>query len=275
VLSVDNLSVHYPVTRGVVIPRVVDWVYALNGVSFTVEAGEILGVVGESGSGKTTLLRACLFLEQATSGDIRFHGESLMEATTVELQRYRAATQVVFQNPRSSLDPALRNGRVVSEPLHAGSRSGRRPAGSRSVGRSRFDGAIGAALREVGLEAEVALRYPAQLSGGQQQRVAIARGTTTRPEILFADECVSALDVSVQARVLQLLLRLRDELGFAMVFVTHDLGVVRAICDTVLVLKDGNAVEYASADAFFRHPEHPYSQELLRHARATEIGDHP
>lgn len=270
VLTVDRLSVRYPVLRGAVLPRVVDWIHALKEVSFTLSRGEILGVVGESGSGKSTLLRTILLLEEVAAGSLLFHGHPLLSATEPERQRYRNAVQVVFQNPRSSLDPALRNSRVAAEPLTAS--AGRTlPAATERSALER----IRAALQEVELSLDVARRFPDQLSGGQQQRLAIARGTETHPEILFADESVSALDVRVQARVLELLRRLRNELGFALIFVTHDLGVVRRLCDTVLVLREGRAVEYADAERFFAGPQHPYSRELLDAARATELGVAP
>jgi peptide/nickel transport system ATP-binding protein len=186
---------------------------------------------------------------------------SLLGATESERLNYRHAIQVVFQNPAGSLNPNLTNGRSISEPLYAS---------GALRGRAATD-PVTDALVSVGLETAVAERYPGELSGGQQQRVAIARAATTTPRILFADECVSALDVSVQARVLQLLRRLRDELGFALVFVTHDLSVVRALCDSVLVLKEGKAVEQGPADEFFRSPQHPYSKTLLAAAEATHL----
>lgn len=264
ILRVSGLSVHYPIVRGVLFQRTVGHNVGIEDVSFTVGRREIVGVVGESGSGKSTLLRTLLLIERPSGGTVEFGGRSLFHATPSEQNEYRRLVQVVFQNPKSSLDPALRTERSITEPLAV-----RREASRRSSA-----DAVARALDEVGLETTAGDRFPDQLSGGQQQRIAIARATASPPRILYADECVSALDVSVQARVINLLLDLRDRLGFAMVFVTHDLGVVRALCDTVLVLQRGRVVEYRPAADFFSAPTHPYSRELVDAARATELEPH-
>lgn len=261
VLRVEGLSVHYPIVRGVLFQRTVGSTVGIDDVSFTVSRREIVGVVGESGSGKSTLLRTLLLIERPSGGTVEYDGQSLFHATPAEQNEYRRRVQVVFQNPRSSLDPALRTERSITEPLAV-----RRDAPMRTA-----QNAVARALAEVGMETTTGDRFPDQLSGGQQQRIAIARATVSAPQILYADECVSALDVSVQARVINLLLDLRDRLGFAMVFVTHDLGVVRALCDTVLVLQRGRVVEYRPAADFFSAPTHAYSRELVDAARATEL----
>ena len=228
-------------------------VHALQGVSFTLQAGRSLGVVGESGSGKSTLARLVMALERPTSGRVLLQGRDLNALPAAELRRARAAFQMVFQDPFGSLDPRQAIGRTVAEPLAA---QGDVPA---AVMRQR----VGEMLDAVGLRAADAARYPHEFSGGQRQRIAIARALVTHPTLIVADEPVSALDVSVQAQVLNLMQDLQDRLGVTYLFISHDLAVVDLVCDEVLVLYQGRVVEHGDPDTLFRAAAHPYTRTLL------------
>ena len=228
-------------------------VQALQDVSFTLEAGRSLGVVGESGSGKSTLSRLVMALDRPTQGRILFNGLDLHQMRPAALRKARHAFQMVFQDPYGSLDPRQKVVSIVTEPLQV------------------LEGAARAALRERAAEAlaEVGLRtgdldkYPHEFSGGQRQRIAIARALITRPALIVADEPVSALDVSVQAQVLNLMLDLQQRHGLSYLFVSHDLAVVNLMCDDVVVLQSGQVVEQGPASAIFEHPRHPYTRKLL------------
>jgi peptide/nickel transport system ATP-binding protein len=233
----------------------------LHDVSFELCEGEILGVVGESGAGKTTLFRACTMPELITGGTLTFRGLDLRQAGTSERHDYRRQVQLVFQDPFSSFDPVLRMLRCVLEPAFAV---------GRATGR-RMQGIIADTLADIGLPETVLERFPSQLSGGQLQRISVARATGTNPAILLADECVSALDVTVQAAVLTLLKRCCSESGLGLIFAGHDLAVVRDVADEILVLRRGRAVEYSRADMFFRQPVDPYSRELVHAATMSEL----
>jgi peptide/nickel transport system ATP-binding protein len=224
---------------------------ALAGVSVAVAPGERLGVVGESGSGKTTLARLLMGLDRPTEGDVRFEGRSIVARPDRELRPVRAAMQMVFQDPISSLDPRMTVGAIVAEPLVGLHIPGDRRARVREL------------LDAVGLPASAADRYPHQFSGGQRQRIAIARALAPRPRVLVADEPVSALDVSVRAQVLNLLLDLIEELQLTLVFVSHDLSVVRFLCDRVAVLLAGEIVELGPTDTVYDAPQHEYTHALL------------
>jgi len=225
-------------------------VHALRGVSLTVGRGERFGIVGESGSGKTTLLRLLCALDQPTSGSIRFDGQEITGRPERRLRFLRRSLQLVFQDPMSSLDPRMRVRDLVAEPLVALGE----PVGGR----------VAELLDAVGLPASAAERYPHQFSGGQRQRIAIARALAPRPQVLVADEPVSALDVSVRGQILNLLADLVDELGLTLVFVSHDLSVVRHVCETVAVMHDGEIVETGAVDDVWAEPRHPYTRTLLR-----------
>ncbi len=226
---------------------------AVNAASFTVDAGETVAVVGESGSGKTTLGRALLRLKQARAGRVLFGGEDVLDASPARLRELRREMQIVFQDPASSLDPRMRVRELVGEGLrHAGPMS----AAQR---RERID----TTLREIGLGEGFAERFPHELSGGQRQRVAIGRAIVLAPKLVVADEPVSALDVTIQAQIVQLLKRLQAEHGFAYVFISHDLGVVEAIASRVAVMLRGHIVELAPRERFYARPGHPYSRRLL------------
>ena len=231
-------------------------VHALRGVSLTVEPGTRLGVVGESGSGKTTLMRLLAALDRPTSGSLRFRGRPLGRRAR-DLSDLRSSVQLVFQDPRSSLDPRMRVGVSITEPLRSPLLRGRPDVPSDAAAR------LSEVMREVGLDRGLAERYPHELSGGQRQRVAIARALAPRPDVLIADEPVSALDVSVRAQVLNLLLRLVEHEGLTLVFVSHDLSVVRHVCDRVVVMSGGRIVERGPIAQVYDHPRDAYTRELL------------
>jgi peptide/nickel transport system ATP-binding protein len=232
---------------------------ALSDVSFTLEAGKSLGVVGESGSGKSTLARLVMALERPSEGQVLFNGMDLNLLPSNELRAARSAFQMVFQDPYGSLDPRQKVLAIVTEPLQslANPSSGLRL--SRLALRERAE----MALSEVGLRTADLDKYPHEFSGGQRQRIAIARALITRPALIVADEPVSALDVSVQAQVLNLMMDLQERHGLSYLFVSHDLAVVNLMCDDVLVLQSGRVLEQGSSQAIFHNPQHPYTQTLL------------
>ena len=225
---------------------------ALDGVSLRIEAGQCLGLVGESGSGKSTLARTVMGVEPPDAGSVRLMGRDLYALPAAELRGLRRHFQMVFQDPDGSLDPRQKIGRIVAEPLHV-----------LSLGRAEAQGRVAGALEAVGLGAGMAERYPHELSGGQRQRVAIARALVTEPGLVVADEPVSALDMSVQAQVLALMLDLKRRLGLAFLLISHDLAVVAHMAERVAVLKDGRIVEEGETQAVLRRPRHPYTRQLL------------
>lgn len=229
-------------------------VRALHDASFIVEAGERLGVVGESGSGKSTLLRLLAGLDQPTSGSVLVAGTQVAGARENQLVGLRQQLQIVFQDPMGSLDPRMRVRDIVEEPLLV-------PGQKLNAGQRAAE--VSAMLEAVGLDADAADRYPHQFSGGQRQRISIARALICKPRLLIADEPVSALDVSVRAQVLNLLADLVDEYALTLVFVSHDLAVVRHLCDRVVVMKDGEIVESGSTEEIYNNPQHPYTRELI------------
>jgi len=226
---------------------------ALHDLSFTLQAGRSLGVVGESGSGKSTLARLVMALERPATGRVLFEGQDLNTLSTTALKRARAGFQMVFQDPFGSLDPRRRVGQTVTEPLALAGVTDPAERADRTA----------EALEAVGLRATDGTRYPHEFSGGQRQRIAIARALITRPKLIVADEPVSALDVSVQAQVLNLMQDLQDRWGVTYLFISHDLAVVDLVCDEVIVLQHGRLVEQGPADTLFRDPQHPYTQRLL------------
>jgi peptide/nickel transport system ATP-binding protein len=229
-------------------------VEALRGVSFRLEAGRNLGVVGESGSGKSTLARLVMALEPPTSGQLQVLGHDLATLSPGALRAARRDFQMVFQDPYGSLDPRHRVERIVAEPLLA------QGGGDASTRRQQ----VAEALDAVGLRAADADKYPHEFSGGQRQRIAIARALITRPRLIVADEPVSALDVSVQAQVLNLMLDLQQRFGVTYLFVSHDLAVVDHVCHEILVMRHGEVVEQGSPEDLFRSPRHAYTRDLLR-----------
>jgi oligopeptide/dipeptide ABC transporter ATP-binding protein len=247
VLTVQDLVKHFPIRGGR--GRVV--VQAVSGVSFQLEHGRTLGLVGESGSGKSTVGRCVLRLLEPTSGAVEFEGVDLLGLPNRELRRYRKRMQIVFQDPYASLDPRMTVAAIVNEPLKIHRVPGDRDAKVREL------------LALVGLNPEHGNRYPHEFSGGQRQRVGIARAIALEPTMLVLDEPVSALDVSIQAGVVNLLEDLQDRLGLAFLFIAHDLSVVRHISDDIAVMYLGKIVEYGPAEQVYAHAQHPYTQALL------------
>ena len=251
-LEVRNLVKHFPI-RGGLLQREVGAVRAVDGVSFAIARGETLGLVGESGCGKSTIARVIARLVDATSGDVRFDGRDALELSGADLKALRRHVQIVFQDPQSSLNPRMTVGAIVAEPLVVHN------FGSRAARRAR----VREMLSTVGLSPEHENRYPHEFSGGQRQRIGIARALVLEPAFLICDEPVSALDVSIQAQILNLLTDLRDRLNLTYLFVAHDLAVVRHIADRVAVMYLGRIVELAPRAALYAHPRHPYTQALL------------
>jgi peptide/nickel transport system ATP-binding protein len=237
-------------------------VHALNGVSLQMHSGRSLGVVGESGSGKSTLARLVMALERPSSGEVLFMGRDLNRLSSAELQAARRDFQMVFQDPYGSLDPRQRVGRIVAEPLAA-------------MSDSNAQTRVAESLDAVGLRASDLHKYPHEFSGGQRQRIAIARALITRPKLIVADEPVSALDVSVQAQVLNLLQDLQQQFGVTYLLISHDLAVVDHVCDEVIVMYAGRVVEQGASATLFRAAAHPYTRTLLAAAAETRIGSAP
>ena len=252
-LEVTELVKHFPIKSGVVIDREVARVRAVDGVSLTLRAGETLGLVGESGCGKSTLSRTILQLTAPTSGSVRFDGQELVGRSARELRPLRREMQMIFQDPFASLNPRKRVGQIIGEPIQLhGLAEG-----------AELKRLVQDLLDRVGLQAEHYNRYPHEFSGGQRQRIGIARAVGLKPRLIIADEPVSALDVSVQAQIINLLEDLQREFGMAYLFVAHDLGVVRHVSDRVAVMYLGKIVEEADADSLYTRALHPYTHALL------------
>ncbi|MEV0849333.1 dipeptide ABC transporter ATP-binding protein [Streptomyces sp. NPDC049954] len=254
VLEVRGLAKHYPLTRGIVFKKQVGAVKAVDGVDFDLGQGETLGVVGESGCGKSTVAKMLVHLEEPTAGAIRYKGEDISRLSGRALKAVRRNIQMVFQDPYTSLNPRMTVGDIIGEPYEIHPEVA--PKGSR---RKR----VQELLDVVGLNPEYINRYPHQFSGGQRQRIGIARGLALRPEIIVADEPVSALDVSVQAQVINLMEKLQKEFNLSYVFIAHDLSIVRHISTRVAVMYLGRIVEIGTEEQIYEHPTHPYTQALL------------
>lgn len=252
-MEVKDLKMHFPVTRGIIIQRRVGTVKAVDGVSFSIKKGETLGLVGESGCGKSTTGRAILQLYRPTSGEVRFGDQELTKLRGDELRRMRRKVQMIFQDPYASLNPRMTVGDIIGEPIRVHNlRQGKGV-------RDRVEELLGT----VGLNPAFANRYPHEFSGGQRQRIGIARALAVEPEFVVCDEPVSALDVSIQAQVVNLLEELQEKLGLTYLFIAHDLSVVKHISDRVAVMYLGKVVELAQGPQLYAMPLHPYTQALL------------
>jgi oligopeptide/dipeptide ABC transporter ATP-binding protein len=251
-LEATNIVKHFPIKGGVFMKEIAA-VKAVDGVSLTIDEGETVGLVGESGCGKTTFGRAILRLEEPTSGEIYFEGESILSYDKNKMQALRENMQIIFQDPFSSLNPRKTVAHIIGEPLLV--------HGMRS--RKKREEKVLDLLRVVGLRKEHMRRYPHQFSGGQRQRIGVARALALHPKLIVCDEAVSALDVSIQAQVINLLKDLQDEFGLTYLFISHDLSVVEHVSDRVAVMYLGKIVEFAPSQALYRTPQHPYTQALL------------
>ena len=251
-LRVDKLRKHFPIRSGMLIRRTIGEVQAVTDISFDLHVGETLGLVGESGCGKSTTGRAILQLHKPTSGSVSFEGRELVGLSSKDMRPIRRNLQIVFQDPYASLNPRMQINSTISEPLHIHGVSG-----------SAADDRVAELLRLVGLSPEHGNRYPHEFSGGQRQRIGIARALALEPRLIVLDEPVSALDVSVQAGVVNLLEDLQDRLGLAYLFVAHDLSVVKHISDRVAVMYLGKIVEIGTRNDVYDRPSHPYTQALL------------
>jgi oligopeptide/dipeptide ABC transporter ATP-binding protein len=251
-ISVQNLNVHFPIKKGV-FSKTVGYVYAVDGVSFELAKGETLGIVGESGCGKTTAGMAVTQLTPVTSGSIFWRGQEMRSLSRVELRKLRREMQLIFQDPYSSLNPRMRVNDILSDPMdvHA-----------MYTGRQRSD-RLAFLLETVGLSAEQGQRFPHEFSGGQRQRIGIARALALDPSVIIGDEPVSALDVSIQAQIINLLKELKADFDLSLIVISHDLAVVEYICDRIVVMYLGKVMETAAYGNLYGNPKHPYTQALL------------
>lgn len=251
-LEVKNLKKYFPIKKGI-FSRTMSQVRAVDGVSFTIKRGETLGLVGESGCGKTTVGRSILRLIEPTAGQITFNDQNLLELQREELRKARASLQIIFQDPFSSLDPRMNVGQIIAEPIR----------NHLKVSRKEIRTRVAYLMERVGLHPEHFGRYPHEFSGGQRQRIGIARALALNPLAIICDEPVSALDVSIQAQVINLLAQLQEQMNLSYLFIAHDLSVVEHISDRVAVMYLGRIVELATDKELYQNPLHPYSRALL------------
>ena len=251
-LEVQNLKKHFPIKKGI-LSRTIGNVLAVDGVSFTLKRGETLGLVGESGCGKTTVGRSILRLTEPTSGQVTFNGQDLLGLGREELRQVRASFQIIFQDPFSSLNPRMNVGQIIAEPIKNHLKESRPDIRNR----------VAYLMEKVGLHPEQMTQYPHEFSGGQRQRIGIARALALNPLAIVCDEPVSALDVSIQAQVINLLAQLQEQMNLSYLFISHDLSVVEHISNRIAVMYLGRFVELASDKELYQNPQHPYSQALL------------
>jgi oligopeptide/dipeptide ABC transporter ATP-binding protein len=251
-LSVSDLKVHFPIRKGI-FSRIIGYVYAVDGISFTLKRGETVGLVGESGCGKTTTGMGILRLIEPTSGKVTFEEMDISLMTKSQLRSLRRQMQIIFQDPYSSLNPRMTVNEIIGDPMDI---HGFYPGPERKE-------RIAYLLEKVGLTPEQGRRYPHEFSGGQRQRIGIARALALNPELIIGDEPVSALDVSIQAQIINLLIDLQGEFGLSYIIIAHDLAVVEHLCDRISVMYLGKIVEMASYRDLYRDPKHPYTQALL------------
>ncbi len=254
ILRVKDLKVHFPVTRGAVIQKQVATVRAVDGVSFTLDRGETLGLVGESGCGKSTTGLAVLRMLAATAGSIEFEGQDITQFDKEQMRPLRRKMQMVYQDPYGSLNPRMKVRDIVGEPLEVH---------GLNKNKGEFDDRVAKLLSTVGLLPDMADRYPHEFSGGQRQRIGIARALALEPSLIICDEPVSALDVSIQAQVVNVFVELQERMGLAYLFIAHDLAVVRHVSDRIAVMYLGRIVEIAAREELYRAPLHPYTIALL------------
>jgi oligopeptide transport system ATP-binding protein len=254
ILRVKDLKVHFPVTRGIVIQKQVATVRAVDGVSFSLDRGETLGLVGESGCGKSTTGLAVLRMLAATSGSIEFEGQDITHHSKEQMRPLRRRMQMVYQDPYGSLNPRMKVRDIVGEPLEVH---------GLDTNRGEYEDRVAKLLSTVGLLPDMADRYPHEFSGGQRQRIGIARALALEPSLIICDEPVSALDVSIQAQVVNVFVELQERLGLAYLFIAHDLAVVRHVSDRIAVMYLGRIVEIATREDLYRSPLHPYTMALL------------
>jgi len=269
-LEVENLRTYFPIKKGL-LRRTVGCVKAVDGVSFGIKNGQTLGLVGESGCGKTTVARSIVRLVPATAGEVVFEQRDILSAEVVELRRLRSQISLIFQDPYGSLNPRMTIGNIVGEPLKV----------HKGVTGSELTERVVVLLLKVGLSPDYMNRYPHEFSGGQRQRIGIARALALEPKLVICDEPVSALDVSIQSQILNLLKDLQEEFGLTFLFIAHDLAVVEFFCNIVAVMYMGRIVEQATAQELYRNPLHPYTRALIlavpeveqpRQSRRTTLG---
>ena len=254
-LELQDIKTHFPVKKGLMIQRITDTVKAVDGITLDINQGEILGLVGESGCGKSTLSRTIMQLIPATAGSVILEEQNLSTLPPAEVRKRRLDFQMIFQDPYASLNPRMTVYSTLAEAINQ-----RHPG----LNGTALDDKITSLMATVGLDQRFMKKYPHEFSGGQRQRIAIARALAPEPKLIIADEPVSALDVSIQSQILNLLLELRKDLGLTMIFISHDLSVVRYIADNIAVMYKGKIVEYGEAEEVFNNAEHEYTKKLLQ-----------